>query len=492
VTGLTNGQSYAFTVSAINAAGTGPASASSNSVTPQPPPDPVVVTSVGPNLGTGASWREVYVQGSGFTPGTTASLGEGVTVHQTVLTSPTTLTLRISIDESAAVGPRTAAVVGGNGVAGSCVGCFQVLPPPVITSVTPNAWLPGSTQEVQVAGVFNPWGVTVNVQGTGVTVSNVQITTTLLRATVTVASNAAPGERLMGVRNGDQGITRVPVTIGAAPLEVPQAPTQVAATPGNAQASVQFTPPSSGALPESYIVRAVNLSGGVGGQTATGFASPIVVTGLTNGDRYAFTVSAVNAAGDSVPSAPSAGVVPTAPANTAGITSVTPALGPGASNREIYVNGTGFVPGSTVTISGGVVVHGVVSTTSTRIAIRVSIPETQTAGPRNVSVTAPDGTTSTCTGCYSVAPPPVIGGVTPSTWARSSSQTVDIAGSSFLSWGVTVSVSGTGVTVSGVTRISASLVRATVTVASDAGAGARTLTLRNGDQGLARFNVAVS
>ncbi len=34
VTGLTNGTSYTFTVSATNAIGTGPASATSNAVTP--------------------------------------------------------------------------------------------------------------------------------------------------------------------------------------------------------------------------------------------------------------------------------------------------------------------------------------------------------------------------------------------------------------------------------------------------------------------------
>jgi hypothetical protein len=34
VTGLTNGQAYTFTVTATNSAGTGPASAASNSITP--------------------------------------------------------------------------------------------------------------------------------------------------------------------------------------------------------------------------------------------------------------------------------------------------------------------------------------------------------------------------------------------------------------------------------------------------------------------------
>ena len=47
-----------------------------------------------------------------------------------------------------------------------------------------------------------------------------------------------------------------------------------------------------------------------GGQTGTGTASPITVTGLTNGDSYTFTVKATNAIGTGPASAPSNAVTP--------------------------------------------------------------------------------------------------------------------------------------------------------------------------------------
>lgn len=87
-------------------------------------------------------------------------------------------------------------------------------------------------------------------------------------------------------------------------------PTSVSASAGNAQATVTFTlPVYDGKGTATYVATA-----SPGGATASGSSSPLVVTGLSNGTSYTFTVSTISGYGVSAASAASAAVTPTAPA----------------------------------------------------------------------------------------------------------------------------------------------------------------------------------
>jgi hypothetical protein len=90
---------------------------------------------------------------------------------------------------------------------------------------------------------------------------------------------------------------------------IPGAPTIGTATAGDTQVSVTFSAPSSngGSAITSYTATA-----SPGGFTASGTGSPLLVTSLTNGVSYSFTVTATNGVGTSFASGASNSVTPKA------------------------------------------------------------------------------------------------------------------------------------------------------------------------------------
>jgi len=113
----------------------------------------------------------------------------------------------------------------------------------------------------------------------------------------------------------------------AATATVPGAPTIGTAAAGSGQATITFTPPANdgGSAITGYTVTSTP-----GNITASGAASPLIVTGLTNGTTYTFTVTATNSIGDGPASAASNSVTPAAPATVPGApTGVSAAAGSG-------------------------------------------------------------------------------------------------------------------------------------------------------------------
>ena len=105
-------------------------------------------------------------------------------------------------------------------------------------------------------------------------------------------------------------------TVTATPVSVPGIPANVTAAPGNRQAEIGFAAPSdNGGSPITGYTAYVYKDGArQDGLTVTGAAgSPIIVSGLTNGIAYTFTVAAVNAQGIGPESASAGPVTPYAP-----------------------------------------------------------------------------------------------------------------------------------------------------------------------------------
>ena len=182
-------------------------------------------------------------------------------------------------------------------------------------TVTNTVILPaGSTPAgVAVNATTNTVYVTNRLDNTVSVIDGVDNTVT---ATVTLPGGSYPTGVAVNASTNTVYVTNRgnnTVSVIAPSVTKPGVPSGVLATAGNGQASVAFTPPASdgGSAITGYTVTATDTTTpGNGGQTASGTGSPIVVTGLTNGDRYTFTVTATNAVGTGAASAASSAVTP--------------------------------------------------------------------------------------------------------------------------------------------------------------------------------------
>jgi hypothetical protein len=134
---------------------------------------------------------------------------------------------------------------------------------------------------------------------------------------------------------------------------------------GNAQATVSFSAPTSdGGLPiVSYSVTSTP-----GGITKAGAASPITVTGLSNGTSYTFTVAAANALGTGPSSGASNSATPTATVTVPSVPTIL-ATSTGNGSAILYFSAPSSNGGSDITGYKANCGTIVVSSTSSPISV---------------------------------------------------------------------------------------------------------------------------
>jgi outer membrane protein OmpA-like peptidoglycan-associated protein len=229
---------------------------------------------------------------------------------------------------------------------------------------------------------------------------------------------------------------------------IPDAPTGVSATASTTAATVSWTAPASdgGSAITSYIVTS---SGGQTCTTPDGATLSCVVTGLTNGTGYTFTVVAVNAVGNSLPSTASSSVTPNGVASAPGApTSVT------ASAGDAQVVLSWIAPSFT----GGVAITSYsVTSTPSGFTCSVSAPTTSctitgliNATSYVFTVIATNASSLSSTGASSnsatpSATTPTLGSLTPNNGLIAGGTTITITGTNFAA-GASVAIGGVAAT----------------------------------------------
>jgi hypothetical protein len=469
VTGLTNGTAYTFTATATNAVGTGPASATSNSVTPITVPGaPTGVTATAGNAQATVTWT------------TPASNGGSAITAYTVTASPGGKTATVS-------GTTTTAVVTGltNGVAYTFTvtatnAAGTSAASAVSNTITP-ATVPGAPTSVTgragAAQATVSWKPPASNGGSAITGYTVTSTPGGLIATVSVGTNAA---NVTGLTNGTAYTFTVTATntVGTGPSSVasnsltpatvPGAPTGTAATVGVGQATVSWAAPASngGSAISGYTVTSSpgGLTASVGGGTTTA-----IVTGLTGGTAYIFSITASNAMGSGPASTASSPVTPTSavPGAPIGVRATAGNAQASVSWTAPASNGGSAITAYTVTSSpGGLTASGsgnVTTATVTGLTNGTTYTFTVTAtnaigiGPGS----APSNSVTPTTGSTVPGPPQqaIAFGSTGSAFVSWSPPTSD-GGSPILDYTVTPSggpgspatTTGTSLTVTGLTN----------------------------------------
>ena len=154
-----------------------------------------VLSSISPNSGTQATNVSVTLAGANFQSGATIAIGgTGVSASNLSVVSATQITAAFAISSSAATGARSVTVATRNGT--SAPQSFTVKSPvvgkPALTAIAPNSASRGATVNVTLTGTNFTSPAGINVQGGGVTVSNVAVVnSTTIAATFRVANSAA-------------------------------------------------------------------------------------------------------------------------------------------------------------------------------------------------------------------------------------------------------------------------------------------------------------
>ncbi|MHB8512331.1 MAG: beta strand repeat-containing protein [Actinomycetota bacterium] len=439
-------------------------------------------TSASPaSRGQGATSQVIAVSGSNFASGMIASFGSGITVSSVGIVSGTLANITITVSNTATPGSRDITLTNADGGSVTCGSCFTVNAAPNLGSATPSALGQHATsQSITLVGSGFESGAIASFSGSGVTINSSSfVDATHLSLNVSIDPGAATGTRDISLTNPDGATTAV----CAACFTVDAAPT------------VSLVNPSSrgpGATSQSLTISGTGFtSGSVVSFSGSGVS--VDSTQMSDAQHLVAVVSvsssAASGARDITIGNPDAGFVVCSACFTVNpppaVSFIAPSsLGQGAVSQAVTLTGTGFMPGTSASLSGtGATLNSVTYIDATHLDATISVSSSAPTGSRDITITNPDGGSPVvCSGCFVVNAAPTLSSVGPNAMgAGATTQNVTL-NETGLESGATLSF-GDGITVNSVSVIDATHGSANITVSSSAVPGSRNVTITNPDGG---------
>ena len=446
-----------------------------------PPP---TVAGVSPTSGRQGETINVSILGTHFQDGASVTFNSAAITTNTAATlSDTEVQANITIASDATLGPHDVTVTNPDEGSNTKADAFTVnQAAPVVaevevTEVDPASGNRGATMDVAIKGANFQNGASAAISGLGIAVNSIAfVNATEIQLGITILATASLGPRDITVTNPDSGsntrtgaftINPTPAITEVNPAAGRQGETVAISISGvdfQDGASVDFSSPGITVNSASF-VNATELQ-----------ANITIASGAPLGGRG---VTIINPDGSGATKTEAFTVNQAAPA----ITEVNPTGGELKETIDVAIKGANFQNGASAAISGfGIAVNSTTFVDSTEMRFNVTILVTASLGPRDITVTNPDGGRDTSAGAFIVKSAPTITAVEPGEGHQGATLGISISGADFQNSAI-VDVSGSGIAVNSTNFVNATKLQANITIAPDALVGMRNVTVTNPDEG---------